>query len=91
MITVLNNDTIEVEELLDNDYTAKRCIKTYNVTDIMEVISNRGFRVSNRVQLDMLNKNSIIVVGRYQDFKELIFNTKINYSTNIGYKKHEYN
>lgn len=75
----------EEYELLAKDIKSKKCIRLIDITEVSQLVSDYGFTISNRTQLDLRMKDPIVVMGQYEDFKKLVFG-KTDYSTTIGFK-----
>lgn len=72
--------------LVQKDSQSKKCIRLMDITEVSQLVSDYGYPISNRTQLDIRMKDPIVVVGRYQDFKNIVFDNRTDYSTNIGFK-----
>lgn len=103
MIKILNDTSIEVISVsniyrnLDNDEyelirentTCKKSLNIYDITEVSQVLSDYGYPLTYRTQLDIRMKDPITVIGKYQDFRDIIF--KQSNKNKIGYEHNKHN
>lgn len=79
------NEIVEEYNLVKRDVKCKRKVYKYDISYIKEVFNNKGNIRRQRVEVGIRNYDPILVLGRYRDLNNCLFESKTT-PNNVGFK-----
>lgn len=81
-----DGEIVEDYKLVKKDVKSKKTIWKSEISDVKQVINDKGNIRTKRVELGIKYKDPIIVVGSYKELKKAIFDLSKKDNKVIGYK-----